>query len=139
MNYAGKGIGFPSGIDSFSHPLFVNELQLRWLENAVTQGAFVQTRPGYKTMLTFDTTVQGSYANAWWQDNFGPIVHPQMMVRFRPSNGPEQLVFAISGSVFYSNIAYDGSVGDPTLIPGFQFNRLADQLVGCRCTHLAPF
>lgn len=137
MNYAGKGIGFPSGVDSFSHPLFVNELQLRWLENAVTQGAFVQTRPGFNTALTFDTTVQESYANLWWQDNFGPVVHPQMMVRFRPSNGPEQLVFAISGSVFYSNVSYNGVLSAPVLIPGFQFNRLADQLVGCRCTQTA--
>lgn len=136
-NYLGKGICWPSGVDSFSHPLMINELQCRWLENAVTQGAFVQTRPGYKTMLTFDTTVQDSYANAWWQANFGPVVHPQMMMRFRPSNGSEQLVFAISGSVFYSNVGYDGSVSAPTLIPGFQFNRLADQLVGCRCTQSA--
>lgn len=137
MNYLGKGVGFPSGIDSFSHPLYVNELQLRWLENAVTQGAFVQTRPGYKTVKTFDTTVQGGYANLWWQDNFGPIVHPQMMVRFRPSNGPEQLVFAVSGSVFYCNVFYDGLLTDPIQIPGLQFNRLADQLVGCPCTQSA--
>lgn len=132
MIYAGKGVGLPSGVDSFSHPLFVNELQCRWLENAVTQGAFVQTRPGYRTALTFDTNV--GYANAWWQANFGPVVHPQMMVRFQPSNGPQQLVFAISGTVFYSNVAYDGTLATPVQITGLQFNRLADQLVGCRCT-----
>ena len=135
--YRGKGVGWPSGVDSFSHPLFVNELQLRWLENAVTQGAFVQTRPGYKTRLTFDTTVQGSMANQWWQDHEGPVVHPQMCVKFRPSNGQQQLVFAISGSVFYSLIANDGSLSTPVLIPGFQFNPNADQLVGVRCIQSA--
>lgn len=135
--YNGKGVGWPSGVDSFSHPLYVNELQLRWLENAVTQGAFVQPRPGYKTALTFDINVQGGFANLWWINNFGPIVHPQMMVKFRPSNGAEQLVFAISGSVFYCTVGYNGALGQPIQIPGFQFNRLADQLVGCRCTQSA--
>lgn len=135
--YGGKAVGWPSGIDAFSHPLFVNELQLRWLENAVTQGGFVQTRPGYKTRLSFDTTVQGSRENDWWQAVDGPVVHPQMMVRFRPSNGQDQLVFAISGSVFYCLINNDGSLSPWTLIQSFQFNPLADQIVGVRCIQSA--
>lgn len=135
MIYQGQGVGLPSGVDSFSHPLFVNPLQCRWLENAVTQGAFVQTRPGYRTALTFDTN--SGVPNQWWQANFGPVVHPQMMVRFKPSSGQEQLVFAVSGSVFYSLVQYDGSLSDPIQIQGLLFNRLADQLVGCRCTQSA--
>ncbi len=134
-NYQGRGVGWPSGIDSFSHPLFLNELNLRWLENAVTQGAFVQTRPGYRTALTFDTNA--GFPNEWWIANEGPIVHPQMCVRFKPSNGPEQLVFAISGSVFYSNVDHNGRLSDPIQIMGLQFNRLAEQLVGCACTQSA--
>jgi hypothetical protein len=134
-NYAGKGVGWPLGIDSFSHPLFTNELQLRWLENAVTQGGFVQVRPGYKTMQTFDTNV--GFANEWWQSVEGPVVHPQMLVWFKPSNGLQQLVWAVSGSVFYSLINPDGTLQAPVQIPGFQFNQNADQLVGCRCIQSA--
>lgn len=136
-NYSGKGVGWPNGVDSFNHPLFVSELQLRWLENAVTQGAFVQVRPGYKTRLAFDTTLNGSFANSWWLSNDQPIVHPQMMVRFRPTSGGEQLVFAVSGSVFYSNIGSNGSLGPIFQIPSFQFNPMADVLVGCRCVQTA--
>lgn len=133
--YAGRGVGWPTGVDSFSHPLFVNELQLRWLENAVTQGGFVQVRFGNKTVLTFDTN--SGAANAWWQSADGPVVHPQMIVRFRPNDGQEQLVFAISGSVFYSLVNNDGSLSPFIQIPGLQFNPRADQLVGVRCTQSA--
>src|SRR5688572_14003994 len=70
--YAGRGVGWPCGVDSFSHPLFVNELNLRWLENAVTQGGAVQVRFGNKTVLTFDTN--SGAANDWWQSADGPVV-----------------------------------------------------------------
>jgi hypothetical protein len=135
--YQGKGVGWPIGVDSFSHVLYLNELQLRWLENAVTQGGFVQTRPGYKTRLTFDTAIQGSAANEWWQAVEGPIVHPQMMVRFRPTNGQQQLVFAISGSIFFSLINSDGSLSTPQWITSFQFNPNADLIVGTPCIQSA--
>jgi len=133
-NYSGKGIGWPLGIDSFSHPLFVHELQLRWMENAVTQGAFAQVRPGYKTRLTFDTTETDSYARAWWTAAFGPVVHPQMLIRFSPSNSGEQLVFAVSGTVFYAQVASDGSLGSPVAMTSRSFNTVANHLVGCSCT-----
>lgn len=133
--YRGRGVGWPVGVDSFSHPLYVHELQLRWLENAVTQGAFVQTRPGYKTRLTFDVT--GGTAQDWWESVDEPIIHPQMLVWFRPNGGSQQLVFAISGSVFYSTINPNGSLAAPIHIPTFQFNPNADQLVGVRCIQSA--
>lgn len=136
-NYNGQSVGWPLGVDSFSHPLFVDPRQLRWMENAVTQGAFLQVRPGLVTRATFDTNVNDSAARSWWFSAGRPVVHPQMMVRFRPSGGGEQLVFAISGTVFYTNIASDGSLGPITRIPGFQFNRYADVLVGCRCVQTA--
>lgn len=135
--YQGKGVGWPSGVDSFSHPIYLNELQLRWLENAVTQGGFVQTRPGYKGRMTFDTAVQGSAANDWWQAVEGPVVHPQMMVRFRPTNGLQQLVFAVSGSVFFSVINPDGTLTTPTWITSLQFNQDADLIVGVPCIQSA--
>lgn len=137
MVYAGKGVGAPIGCDSYSHPLYMSELSLRWLENAVTQGAFVQTRPGYKTMLTFDTTVRGSAANAWWIANGSLGVHPQMLHEFTTTDGQKQLVFAVSGTVFYAPVAPNGSVGSWTQIPGFQFSPFADQLVGCSCVQSA--
>jgi hypothetical protein len=124
------------GVDSFSHPLFVDDNQLRWMENAVTQGAFVQPRFGYKTMKVFDHTVAGQ-AQAWWNGASQPIIHPQMCVKFLPSNGQLQLVFAVSGSVFYSLVNPDGSLRAPIQIKGFQFNPNADLLVGVRCTQTA--
>ncbi len=131
-NYAGKGVGWPIGVDSYSHPLFVNELQLRWLENAVTQGGFLQTRFGNRTTQTFDTNV--GWANEWWQAAEGPVVHPQMLMEFTPSNNQKQLVFAISGSVFFAVFNPDGTLQPASQIAGIQFNPMADQLVGCRCT-----
>lgn len=136
-NYNGQAVGWPLGVDSFSHPLFVDPRQLRWLENAVTQGAFMQVRPGYRTASTFDTTALGSAARTWWLNSDAPVVHPQMLVRFRPSSGSEQLVFAISGSVFFCPVNPDGSLGGITQIPAFQFNPNADVLVGCRCVQTA--
>ncbi len=144
MNYAGKEIGLPTGVDSFSHPLAVSELQCRWLENAVTQGTFIQTRPGYQTVLSFDP--DADYTPASWHPEplvpplpqyVGPIIHPQMCVSFIPSSGKRQLVFAVSGSVFYSYVNPDGTLQTPVLIPGLQFNQNADQLVGCKCTQSA--
>lgn len=135
--YAGKGVGWPAGLDSFSNPLYTNELQLRWLENAVIQGAFVQTRFGNKLRVTFDPTVEGSAANQWWQDVEGPIVHPQMMVRFRPTTGAEQLVFAISGSVFFCIISPYGELSTPQWITTLRFNKNADQLVAVPCIQSA--
>jgi hypothetical protein len=137
MNYAGKGVGVPLGCDSYSHPLFVNELNLRWLENAVTQGGFVQTRPGYKQEYSFNVSDAGTLASLWWADQQNPVVHPQMMVEFTPSNNQKQLVFAVSGTVFYSVFNPDGSLQPAVRIPSFQFNPIADQLVGCRCTQSA--
>ena len=60
--------GFPEGVDSFSHPLAVKQTQVRWMENGVTQGAFLQTRPGYKTALTFDVNTPGTPYNIWWNN-----------------------------------------------------------------------
>lgn len=135
--YAGKGVGWPSGVDSFSGPLYVNELQIRWAENAVNQGGFWQTRYGYKTRTIFDVGANLSVARGWWEAAGEPIVHPQMAVRFRPTNGQQQLVFAISGSVFFSLINPDGSLQTPQWITSFQFNPNADQLVGCPCIQSA--
>lgn len=141
--YEGRGVGWPIGVNSMDHPLFVNPLNLRWLENAVTQGAFVQTRPGYKTVLNFDVHEEDTPAWNWWTNSGATpederiVVHPQMCVSFTPTNGQKQLVFAISGSVFYALFKPDGSLYDPVWITSLRFNRNADQLVGCRCTQSA--
>lgn len=136
-NYAGKGVGWMLGVNSFDHPLSVNELQLRWMENAVTQGGFAQTRPGLRTSMTFDTTIADSAAEDWWVAQQGPLVHPQMLMSFTPTNGQAQLVFAISGTLFFCLVNPDGTLGTTTEIPGVQFSKNADVLVGCRCTQSA--
>tara|TARA_R110000868_G_C10951526_1_gene767848 strand:+ start:2072 stop:4117 length:2046 start_codon:yes stop_codon:yes gene_type:complete len=130
----GRFAGFPEGVDSYVHPLSVRQTQIRWMENGVTQGAFLQTRPGYKTQLTFNVLASGSQANAWWIGAGRPVVHPQMMVDFTPSNGTPQKIFAISGSVWFCNINPDGSLGVPQRIPGLSFNQNADQITGTLCT-----
>ena len=126
--------GFPEGCDSFSHPLAVRQSQVRWLENAVTQGAFVQTRPGFKTRLTFDVATAGTQFNLWWVSAGQPVLHPQMMVDFSPSNASPQLVFAVSGTVWYSVINPDGSLQPAQRITGLQFCPYADQMTGTVCT-----
>jgi len=130
----GRFAGFPEGVDSFVHPLAVRQSQIRWMENGVTQGAFLQTRPGYKTQLTFDVSVVGSAANTWWVAAGNPIVHPQMMADFVPSNGSPQKIFAVSGSVWFCTINPNGSLGAPQRIPDFAFDQNADQLTGTLCT-----
>ena len=130
----GRFAGFPEGVDSFVHPLAVRQSQIRWMENGVTQGAFLQTRPGYKTQLTFDVSVVGSAANTWWVAAGNPIIHPQMMVDFTPSNGSPQKIFAVSGSVWFCTINPNGSLGAPQRIPNFSFDQNADQLTGTLCT-----
>jgi len=125
--------GFPEGVDSFSHPLAVRQTQVRWLENAVTQGAFIQTRPGFKTRLTLDVTAPGAFRD-WWLSTGEPIIHPQMMVDFTPSNGSPQLVFAISGTVWFCVLNSDGSLQPAQRVADLQFCPNADQLIGVPCT-----
>lgn len=130
----GRFSGFPEGVDSFVHPLSVRQSQIRWMENGVTQGAFLQTRPGYKTQITFDVNEEGSAANAWWVAAGKPIVHPQMMIDFVPSEGSPQMIFAVSGSVWFCAINPDGSLGSPERIPDLSFCPDADQITGTLCT-----
>ena len=111
--------GFTEGVDSFSHPLFVKPTQLRWMENGVMSGGLPQVRPGYKTRLNF--------LDLEFPDE---IRHPQMLVSFQPTNGPEQLVFAISGHVYYAPINADGSLQQYKRIEGLTFSQHSDQIVG---------
>jgi hypothetical protein len=129
----GRFAGFPEGVDSFVHPLSVRQSQIRWMENGVTQGAFLQTRPGFKTRLTFNVLSPGSAAANWWNAAGNPTVHPQMMVDFQPSNGSPQKVFAVSGSVWFCTINPDGSLTEPQQVTGLSFHPQADQITGTTC------
>ena len=126
--------GFPEGVNSFSHPLAVRQTQVRWLENAVTQGAFLQTRPGFKTRFTFDVSDESSEFYQWWNSAGKPVLHPQMMVDFTPSNAAPQLVFAISGTVWFCVLNPDGSLQPAQRVPDFHFCPNADQITGTACT-----
>lgn len=112
-------VGFPEGVDSFSHPLYMRNTQVRWLENAVTSGGLLQVRPGYKTRAS----IEG--------------LHPQMLVTFFPSSGLPQLVFALDGRVYYAPVAPDGSLQAIQQISGLSFNANADQIVGCQTVQTA--
>lgn len=111
--------GFPEGVDSFSHPLYMRPTQLRWLENGVTSGGFAQVRPGYKTRYSFETL---------------QAMHPQMLTSFQPNSGNAQLVFAIGGVVYYAPLNSDGSLQTPRKIYGFTFSPTASQIVSVSAT-----
>lgn len=125
-------VGFPEGVDSFSSPFLVKPSQVRWLVNGVTAGGVIQTRPGFQERLALPLT-EGTDFYDWWVEAGQPVIHPQMGVNFQPSNGGPQYVFAVSGSVWFSNVLPDGSLTAPQRIYGLSFSPFADQLVGCRC------
>lgn len=125
--------GFFEGVDSYVNPMFVRPTQLRWLVNGVTSGGMVQTRPGYKERFKFDLTVGTDFYN-WWIGAGQPIIHPQMEAEFVPSGmATPQLVFAISGGLWYALINPDGSLQAPKQIVNVSFNYYAAQLSWCRC------
>ena len=115
--------GFVEGVDSFSHPLSIKPSQVRWLINAVTKGGILQTRPGYKTRAVFSGSVNGA------------ILHPQMLAKFEPTSSPglTQLVFAVSGTVWFCNCNADGSLQVPQQMTNVAMNPNADQLFWANC------
>jgi hypothetical protein len=128
----GKIVGFVDGVDSYSHPAMVKPTQARWLENAVTRGAIVQVRPGYDQRFEFDLT-EGTPFYLWWVSVGRPIIHPQMFQKFQPNGGRPQVVFSISGSLWFAEVYYDGSFSDPVLISSNLFSPNTDQICGCPC------
>ncbi len=125
--------GFFEGVDSYVHPMYVKPTQLRWLVNGVTSGGMVQTRPGYKTRFTFDLT-EGTAFHTWWVNAGQPMIHPQMEAEFTPSGASQpQLVFAISGGLWYALINPDGSLQTPQPIGGASFYFNSSQLAWARC------
>lgn len=125
--------GFFEGVDSYVHPMYVRPTQIRWLVNGVTSGGMIQTRPGYKERFKFDLTAGTSFYN-WWIAEGSPIIHPQMEAEFTPSSATvPQLVFAISGGLWYALINSDGSLQTPKQINGVSLLSNAAQLSWCRC------
>lgn len=127
-------VGFPEGVDSFNSPLLVKPTQVRWLVNAVTSGAVIQTRPGYKERLAFILVPDsGQPYYDWWTAAGKPVIHPQMATIFQPSFGGPQLVFAVSGSVWYCPINDDGSFGASVFIESLPFSVYASQMTWAKC------
>lgn len=125
--------GFFEGVDSYVHPMYIKPTQVRWLINGVTSGGMVQTRPGYKERFKFDLTAGTAFYD-WWIAAGSPLIHPQMEVDFLPSNSTTpQLVFAISGSLWYALINPDGSLTAPKQINGVSLNPFSAQFAWCRC------
>lgn len=126
--------GFFEGVDSYVHPMFVRPTQLRWLVNGVTSGGIIQARPGYKGRFKFDHLTEGTPEYAWWSSANFPLIHPQMMVDFFPSGSiTPQIVFAVSGSLWYCLVNADGSIGPATRINDVNLSSTAAQLAWCRC------
>jgi hypothetical protein len=128
----GKLVGFVDGVDSYSDPKMVKTTQARWLENAVTRGAVIQTRPGFYTRFKFDITDNGPFKD-WWTSIGSPPLHPQMLQYFQPSLGGDQMVFCISGSVWVANINADGSLQKPFMVSPDAFSTYSVRVVGCFC------
>lgn len=129
-------VGFPEGVDSFSSNLLVRPTQFRWLINASTSGGIAQTRPGYSQRLEFDMT-EGTQFYDWWIDAGQPLIHPQMCVYFRPSLSAPQLVFAVSGSIWFCTFNPDGTLQTPQIVTTLQFSPASDQLTHATCVQTA--
>lgn len=132
----GQLTGFPTGVDSFNSPLIIRPDQYRWGINCVNSGGIIQTRPGFKQQFEFDLTAGTDFYN-WWIGAGQPVIHPQMCVAFKPSFGDEQIVFAVSGSVWYGTLQGDGSIGTPTQITTLQFSPNTDQMTWAKCVQTA--
>lgn len=129
----GTLVGFPGGVDSYSSPLLLGPNQYRWGINSVCSGGIIQTRPGYKQRFAFDIDDVELPYGAWWRAVGEPVIHPQMCVTFHPSFGTAQMVFAVSGSVWFCNLNPDGSMQAPQLIETLPFSPNADQLTWTKC------
>jgi hypothetical protein len=132
----GKIVGFVDGVDSFSQPMQVKPTQCRWLENGVTRGALIQVRPGLLVRFKFDVSPNTIFWQ-WWTGQGSPILFPQMLQAFKPTYGPEQVVFCISGSVWFALLNPDGSIQQPQLISANAFCPTAPQVIGCPCVQTA--
>ena len=113
--------GWPLGVDSYNSPLFIKDGYIRWLENAVTKGGVIQTRPGMRTRYFFDYLTVGTPENLWWVAAGSPGIIPQGMAWFQPTLGGNFLVFAISGSVWQISIGSNGQLSRPSLIANVSF------------------
>ena len=110
---------WPKGVDSFSSPLLDLPGYVRWATDAVNKGGLWQTRPGFKTRLTFTPVTNA------------PRVNPQGFDWFIPTNDSAWAVWAISGYVWAARLAVDGSFGVPVQLAGVAFNANAQQVTFC--------
>lgn len=117
--------GWPSGVDSYSSPLAVIDGKVRWAVNAVNRSGVWTTRPGFKTRQSFAVVTNA------------PRVFAQGFTWFTPTGGGTQLIWAISGNVWYAPIAPDGSVGDAVMMSNVTFNPNAAQVTFARCVQTA--
>lgn len=118
---------FPDGVNSYVDPQLLRATQVRWAVNAVCKGGVWQTRPGYKTTIAFDVTTDGPLRD-WWLTAGQPILHPQMLTVFSPTDDTPYLVFGLNGKLFTSKANGDGSFQPPQLISNITFDTNADQL-----------
>ena len=121
-------IGFTDGVNSYVDPQFVGDTQVRWAENSVNKGGIWQTRPGFDSVLSLLYNASSGDFYNWWFNNGTPDVYPQFFTFFQPTNGNPQLLFGLSGAVFYCNINHDGTISNPVLIPQIKFSDKADQI-----------
>lgn len=124
--------GWAYGCDSYSSPLLPRDGYARWAVNAANKGGVWQTRPGFVTRMLFDVTDTASNFYAWWLAAGLPTIYPQGMDWFVPTNGKPYLVFAVSGSVWASQIDPNGRLEAAFQIGGAAFSASAAQVTFCR-------
>ena len=122
---------FPDGVNSYLEPQLLKNTQVRWAVNAVCKGGIWQTRPGYKTRITFDITQEPF--KTWWESSGKPTIHPQFMVLFTPTNDVAQIVFGISGSVWTARALGNSWFSTPQQVVGLQFDPTVDQIAWAVC------
>lgn len=100
------GIAFEA-VDSFTHPSLLAANKVSWLINGAIDGGVINTRPGYDTVHTIATG------------------RAQGIVLFTPTDGIENLVFAVSGKIYISPYPFDSF----TQLPNISFDAYVDQVV----------
>jgi len=119
--------GFIKGVNSFLDPVYVDDGEIVWAENAANKGGLWQTRPGFKSLLNL-CTQDGSSFSTWWIAAGQPALHPQFFTVFTPTGDNPQIVFGISGSVFTCAFMENGSIGQPAQIIQLSFDPTIPQL-----------
>ena len=108
---------FVGGVDTSNVSFMLGEDQYRWAVNAVNDGGIIQTRPGFKTILTVCDTGEE-----------GEEVVPQFMTIFTTVEDESYIVLGISGKVYAFPFSGNGKLLCGSRIGSLEFNPQTPQI-----------